>query len=315
MTAPRTIEIAANDLTPPRGGSLADLLAYYDTNPLGDRDLIEGIFDAGMTAIIGLPEAGKGRFKSQSMRSMVTGESFLGREVRPGNHRIVSYNTDPGEQRREARKLQQLIPADLWDRIELRTPPGPDDKAGWRREVSRNLQARVTVVYFDNIFGALTGSLDTVRSDSQAPILDRLTDFVAEDLPVVVVAHTNASGSASIAGNTLGDARVRGRLHISGDHKTFLRRVDVAGNELPRATFHIRTTAYGVELVSEAVGSVPMQTQGRKRGKSDLVTEAIREAQSDDDAVARMVAAGTNPNASAAKKYLDRRPELRHWSS
>lgn len=281
---------------------MGDLVEYFTGHPRAGDDLIQGIYDPSLSAILGPPTVGKSRFKRQTIAALVGGTNFLGRAIRDGKHRVVSYNTDPGTVHRETMALQELLAPSLWGDVFVTYAKPPHDDAFWDRQVELCVAQGVTVACYDNVFGGLAGTGDVNDSAAVIPILNRLTAFGTAGIAAIMVCHTNANDTMRIIGSTAAEARTRAKIHIKNSGTGHKRLVTVTGNDLEPTEFSIRTTALGIELVEQS-GKKPLNTRAQRQ---EDIRNAITGAATKADAIKQMVAASTHDNKDSARKALDR---------
>ncbi|MGZ5978811.1 MAG: AAA family ATPase [Isosphaeraceae bacterium] len=179
--------------------------------------LIEGWLVSSATMVDGTPESGKSSLVASMAAAVANGEAWLDVPVttdRTGP--VVIIATDPSDRGQWANKGRDLkVADDRWELIAF-TP----ERWEYYADLAEQLDSRMLV--FDNITSGIEGPIN--EADPSC-ILGPLTRIADAGTPVVVIAHSDKSGSRDPMGPTAYKAWRRHGIHVKriGDRRTLKR--------------------------------------------------------------------------------------------
>jgi AAA domain len=200
-------------------------------NDDGNPWLVDGMVHDGATLWVAKRGVGKSLLTVDLAVSLARGDTeWLGRDIRPGNGRVVFLVSDPKAERETARRLDAMGTPD--GSVEIgRLRRGPEPAEQWA-ELARELKGSRLVV----VDSGTNLVHDTVKAEYTNPLFDGLNEIVAENIPVLLVHHIPKSGTLA-AGNYGWEAWPRWWMYMGASGENF-RTLVFEGNEnddgLPR---------------------------------------------------------------------------------
>jgi hypothetical protein len=226
--------------------------------------LIDGWLATSATLVAGTPESGKSSLVASMAAAVSRRESWLGAEVSTSRQGPVAVVvTDPSDATQWAKKANDLGVLDDWEIIEF----APER---WEGIEDLTTHMDCPLLVFDNITGALEGTINEADPNS---ILRPLGWIVTAGAPVVVIAHSDKSGSKDPMGPTAYKAWRRHGIHLSGrgDH----RRLHRSGN-LGSWPEDVVVTGTGAAVEYKLAEGQPTSRQNRSPERIDQNKEIAR---------------------------------------
>lgn len=222
-------------------------------NPNEDLFLIDGLLSTSATVISGRSESGKTNLTSHIAHALLTGESFLGREVRGGPHRVFWLGGDPSW----ARELDNSIAKGVqnWFRMDdsnplilrLKSNDSGELTSTWIDFGHYLVAEGVSVLVVDSAT-AYVGQYGLDKIQEVQPFLNVLTHITGLGIAVILIAHSPKGGREGhrSAGKPGGSEAIiawrRVGIEVHGDGTvTENRKVTVMGNRVPQTEFVFRT--------------------------------------------------------------------------
>lgn len=209
-----------------KGLSLGDILAETITTPTW---IIENAIRTNvLNTFAGASKAGKSRLALEALRSIFTGEPFLGEfEVAPGPHRVVLFTADDDTD--QLKKLTQdwarerAIPTDA-PMVQHFNPEGLDftDVRSFRHveEYLERLEAggwKPALVVFDSSYNYMRGLVDNAGEEVK-PVYGKLRDLAERHRVAVLLVEHSAKQAGqrghAINGSQFKSAQIRSGINV-----------------------------------------------------------------------------------------------------
>jgi hypothetical protein len=198
--------------------------------------LIDGIADVAASNLQGDPFIGKTYMSLDLAGSLITGESFLGRQVLRPAEKVAFLFTDPGGQYALAERVKRagldtnrIIGAPFW---------APRDLDGWKNAGEMLKNAGVDVAIIDNT--------TDVAEDANGPrevkaVTDGMRLWTESGISLLNINHLNKGGpwGKSGFGSVLWEKWSRCKLTLRGNPRSSRRTLQVMPNNAPASDFEL----------------------------------------------------------------------------
>lgn len=170
--------------------------------------VVDGLISSAMTTVLGRPKAGKSFLTIDIARSLITGQKFLGREVRHTVDRVAFLCTDAGGRFEFAQRMDGtgLDP----NRVLVMGLDTPEDAMEWKEASEAFRRLRIGAVIVDNTSDLAT---DTNDPRSVKIITDGLARWADNSIVVLNVHHTGKQGG--MLGSTVWEKMTRSILTLA----------------------------------------------------------------------------------------------------
>ncbi|MCP2335788.1 hypothetical protein FHU30_001118 [Actinomadura rupiterrae] len=190
---------------------------------MAEQYVIEGLVSAHSTLLAGEPKAGKSLITAGLLRSLFTGEPFLGRRVNPSldgqPYRVALCWTDDAARQEYRDRLLAVLPPGAKPDLRFFEIRGAMREEDWPPLARQIREAGCNFLVFDVMSQALDGSLN---DDHVVSMFFRgVREFARQGIPVLVLTHTsdksgpNGWRPTAPMGSTLISAAVRTRLMLT----------------------------------------------------------------------------------------------------
>jgi hypothetical protein len=278
-----------------------------DIEPETEKWLIEGMVCPWLTILSGQPKHGKTIMAGHIALSLINNEPLLGKEVRPGTHRIGWMGYDGGWRE----ELQSRLKAKAKNQIVTISPIRNLDENLWLTLGFELHKRGVTLFVLDHLYG-MAGTLG-LNDANNCAILENLLRPIYEQfkIPVLVLAQAGknefAKGRLAHSVALEGEARCLLRLYEkrAGGH----RKLDISSNANGEEKLSIRLTPDRVEF-KESKEKVIREVTGRDSfepvKKLLESTKQFGEISSWADAGRRLTSLGYSTNDNAGRSMANR---------
>lgn len=258
--------------------------------------LVDGVISKEVTLVYGKSEAGKSMLVAGTVAAMVSGQgSFIGREVQQQRWDVGILVGDYGDGRRYSGRIEAALPdRQAMSRVRIYDPTrkgmpfyGWEELAGSFRSRGHNL------LVVDNLSAFVPGDIN--NGPACEAFFNALTAFTAQDISVIVVAHSTEKHSQFGTQDFMGNSAIRQRpswhcrVRKSGDRKTLYLHGNDAGNheitvrqangEVP--LFDV-VSAVDAEALADRQAKRQRERSDQRKGESDQIRDfVLRECQGD----------------------------------
>jgi hypothetical protein len=191
-----------------------------------DDWFVNNFISSAVTTIIGDAHLGKTHLAIDAVRSLITGEDFLGNEVNKTVDRAAFLCTDPRGQLTVARRVNE---AGLDRRRVLAMPfYTPKDFGEWKEAVADLHRQHVDLIVVDNT--------TDLAEDANGPrevksIIDGLRLWSDSGAAILNLHHRNKSAGHGYFGSTLWQKWTRAELEVTGNPRKSARRIKTTVND------------------------------------------------------------------------------------
>lgn len=173
------------DLDEFRPMSFADALNMAET---GEDFVIDGLITTGATLLYGEPNAGKSLMAAGIVASLVTGEPFLGREVK-GTRKVAVCWSDDRAPAEYGKRITPLLPEGSTDDVMFYCMPIMRSVEQWQRLYDQVTNDGCDFVIFDVMTQIIDG--DANDGPPVAKFFDGVRRFTRDGIPALVITHSS----------------------------------------------------------------------------------------------------------------------------
>ncbi|MFL6098804.1 MAG: AAA family ATPase [Actinomycetales bacterium] len=166
--------------------------------------LVEGIVSTTVTMLAGAPYSGKSSLTDSLGAALVTGEdTWLGRAIEPGEHRVGYVVTDPGAVAEAQERLALLAP-EATDRLLIARFNHNDPNQTWLALAAELAEAGADLMIVDNLLGAMPPGCDPSNAEHARAFIQQMDQARDFGLALLVAHHTAKSGLGNSGKSPLG---------------------------------------------------------------------------------------------------------------
>lgn len=207
----------------------------------GEEWLIEGLVCDSLTLISGEPKAGKSALALHTVRSLITGEPILQKEVKKTFNRIGWMGFDFKWQR----EVSERAP-DLLDNIFYIDPVHYENYDGWNQVIQEIVTLQLDFLVIDHLYGLGAGA-ELDRQHSAQTVLAPLKHIIKRiGIPILLITQAGKMANGRAAHSVALEGLARWMLRISGQGK-LTRKIQAIGNN--SATEELKVKLNPTELV------------------------------------------------------------------
>jgi hypothetical protein len=214
---------------------------------------IQGLLCPYITILSGQPKVGKSTISLHMVISMITGETFLGRQTNLGKRKVAWMGFDSGWVNELRNNTQNKVDGSLLLQNPL-TSLALDD---WRVLGNNLTRAGIGYLVIDHLYG-LGGHLNLNENQEAARIMNCLQVLVREyQIPILLLAQAtkNQRGAGSMAHSNLFKGNARVLLELAGTRRDGKRALTVSGNEVPSETLQVYLGPVTLDLAQKEKSS------------------------------------------------------------
>ncbi|MFC4536620.1 AAA family ATPase [Sphaerisporangium dianthi] len=176
--------------------------------------VVEDVITTGTTLLYGEPDAGKSLMTSGLIKSLVTGEPFLGRTVN-GTRTVAVCWSDDRAYAEYAQRIRRVLPEGYGERVRFYQMPIMKDAGMWDRLFAAIQAHGHDMVIFDVLSQMIDGDIND--GPPVARFFDGVRKFTRKDIPALVLAHSSEKrGQNGKSDLPMGHTSIRGysRMNI-----------------------------------------------------------------------------------------------------
>ena len=205
--------------------------------------IVEGLICDSLTLISGEPKAGKSALALHAIRSLISGEPILQKEVKKTFNRIGWMGFDFKWQR----EISDRAP-DLLDSIFFIDPVHYKNLDGWQRVMENLVLYNIEFLVVDHLYGLGAGAeLDRQHAIQEviAPLRYIIKTF---KIPVILITQAGKMSNGRAAHSVALEGLARWMLRISGQGK-LTRKIEAIGNNSAAEELKIKLNPAELEIV------------------------------------------------------------------
>ena len=217
--------------------------------------IVEGLICDSLTLISGLPKTGKSALALHVIRSLITGEPILQKEVKKTFNRIGWMGFDFKWQR----EVSERAP-DLLDNIFYIDPVHYQNNEGWNQVIQEMAKLQLDFLVIDHLYGLGSGA-ELDRQHAAHTVLAPIQQIVQQlEIPILLITQAAKMSNGRAAHSVAFEGLARWMLRISGQGK-LTRKIEAIGNNSATEELKVRLNPKELEIL----GSSKTDRKPRKR--------------------------------------------------
>ena len=151
--------------------------------------IVYGVISSDTTLLYGESKTGKSYLVCALIAAMVTGDTFLGREIEDRPWKIAILGTDDKAQKEYGKRIRTVLPDDMKPPVKTFPIPIMRTNTDWKSLHRRVLEQGYNFVVIDSMTQTLNGTINDDKTIRE--FFDGVRLFVKSGIPVLVIAHSS----------------------------------------------------------------------------------------------------------------------------
>ena len=269
---------------------------------------IEGILCPYITILSGQPKVGKTSFARLATKSIITGGSFLTRDIKLEKPKVGWMGFDSGW----VGEIQKYTKEINSESLLLQNPMRSLDLKDWRELGKKLTDNGVGYFVVDHLYG-IAGDLDLNSSHEAHRVMNCFQTLLEEyEIPSLLLAQAtkNQRGGGQMAHSNLFKGSARVLLELSGTSRNGYRTLTINGNEVASESLKIILTPDNIELRSDSAkkedGQVRDFAENLRKANVFLASATPEDLKTQATAGRWFAAVGYSVNDDSGRKMVKR---------
>lgn len=151
--------------------------------------IVDGVISSDTTLLYGESKTGKSYLVCALIAAMVTGDTFLGREIEDRPWKIAILGTDDKAQKEYGKRIRTVLPDEVKPAVKTFPIPIMRSVTEWKSLHRRVLEQGYNFVVVDSMTQTLNGTINDDKTIRE--FFDGVRLFVKSGIPVLVIAHSS----------------------------------------------------------------------------------------------------------------------------